>query len=83
MAVDVFYGSIKDVKSLGYFIDRFKDRDIGFIMDRVLFSEDAIKDLGRIKMHYIVPLRRNSAMVPDKVKFDSTFMYHGRQYSLL
>ena len=78
VAVDVFYGSIKDVKSMGYFIDRFRDRDIGFIMDRGLFSESMIKELRKLKMHYVVPLRRNSTMVPDKVKFDSAFMYNGR-----
>ena len=42
VAVDVFYGSVKDIKSLGYFIDRFHDRDMGFIMDRGLFSETII-----------------------------------------
>ena len=78
VAVDVFHGSVKDIKSLGYFIDRFHDRDMGFIMDRGLFSESIIKDLRRMKMHYIVPLRRNSTLVPDRVKFDSAFMYNGR-----
>ena len=78
VAVDVFYGSIKDIKSLGYFIDRFRDQDIGFIMDRGLFSENVIKDMKRIGMHYIVPLRRNSNMVPDRVKFNSAFIYNGR-----
>ena len=67
VAVDVFYGSVKDIKSLGYFIDRFHDRDMGFIMDRGLFSESIIKDMRRMKMHYIVPLRRNSTLVPDNV----------------
>ncbi|MHB1708016.1 MAG: transposase [Thermoplasmataceae archaeon] len=78
VAVDVFYGSIKDIKSLGYFIDRFRDQDIGFIMDRGLFSEGIIKEMRMLKMHYIVPLRRNSTMVPEKAKFDSAFMYNGR-----
>ncbi len=78
VAVDVFYGSVKDIKSLGYFIDRFHDRDMGFIMDRGLFSETIMSDLRRMKMHYIVPLRRNSTLVPDRVKFDSAFMYNGR-----
>ncbi len=78
VAVDVFYGSVKDIKSLKYFIDRFKDNDIGFIMDRGLFSEDVIKNLRKMKMHYLVPLRRNSNLVPNKVRFDSAFIYHNR-----
>ena len=77
VAVEVFYDSVKDIKSLGYFINRFHDRDIGFIMDRDLFSESIIKDLRRMKMHYIVPLRRNSTLVPDRVKFDSASMCNG------
>ena len=77
VAVDVFYGSVKDIKSLGYFMARFHDRDMGFL-DRGLFSESIIKDLRRMKMHYIVPLRRNSTLVPDRVKFASAFMYNGR-----
>ena len=78
VAVDVFYGSIKDIKSLKYFIERFRDREIGFIMDRGLFSEAIIKEMRKLKMHYVVPLRRNSSIVPDRVKFGSAFMYNGR-----
>ena len=78
VAVDVFYGSVKDIKSLGYFIDRFSDQDIGFIMDRGLFSENMIRHLRKLKMHYLVPLRRNSTLVPNKIKFVSAFVYNGR-----
>ncbi len=78
VAVDVFYGSVKDIKSLKYFIDRFRDRDIGFIMDRGLFSESIIKEMKTLKIHYIVPLRRNSTIVRKKVRFDSAFMYNER-----
>jgi transposase len=81
VAVDVFYGSVKDIKSPGYFMDRFHDGNIGFIMDRGLFSETIIRDLRKMRMHYIVPLRRNSTLVPYSVKFDSAFMYNGRPYN--
>ena len=78
VAVDVFYGSVKDIKSLGYFIERFHDDNMGFIMDRGLFSESIISEFRKMKMHYIVPLRRNSTLVPYRVKFGSAFMYNGR-----
>ena len=78
VAVDIFYGTVKDIKSLKYFIVQFQDQDIGFLMDRDLFSEDVIRDLRMIKMPYLVPLRRNSTMVPDRVKLYSAFMYNGR-----
>ena len=48
------------------------------IIDRGFFSESIIKDLRKLNVHYIVPLRRNSTLVPDRVKFDSAFMYNGR-----
>ena len=78
MAVDVFYGSIRDIKSLKYFLDRFRDNDMGFIMDRGLFSESIIKEMRALKMHYIVPLRRNSTMVTGKIRFDAAFLYNER-----
>ena len=78
VAMDVFYGSVRDIKSLGYFIGRFHDHEIGSIMDRGLFSESIVRDMRRMKMHYIVPLRRNSTLVPERVKFASAFMYNGR-----
>ena len=47
-------------------------------MDQGLFSESIIKEMKKLKMHCIVPLRRNSTMVPDRVKFNSAFVYHGK-----
>ncbi len=47
-------------------------------MDRGLFSEGIIREMRMLKMHYIVPLRRNSTMVPENVKFDSAFIYNER-----
>jgi len=32
----------------------------------------------KMHMHYIVPLRRNSALFPDRVKFDFAFIYNWR-----
>ena len=78
VAVDVFYGSIRDIKSLKYFLDRFRDNDMGFIMDRGLFSESIIKEMRALKMHYIVPLRRNSTIVTKNIKFDGAFLYNER-----
>ncbi|MEM0133843.1 MAG: hypothetical protein QXU18_01240 [Thermoplasmatales archaeon] len=37
-----------------------------------------IKELRKLKMHHIVPLGRNSTMVPGRVKFDSAFAYNGK-----
>ena len=48
------------------------------VFGKKLIGIDIMSDLRRMKMHYIVPLRRNSTLVPDRVKFDSAFMYNGR-----
>ena len=45
VAVSVFYGSVKDIKSPDYFTDRFHDRDMVFNLDCGLFSESIIRDL--------------------------------------
>lgn len=47
-------------------------------MDSCLFSESIIRELRNLRMHYIVPLRRNSTPIPLNIKFDSAFMYNGR-----
>ena len=56
VAVDVFYGSVRDIKSFGYFINRFHDENMGFIMDLGLNSESIIRDIRKLKIHYTVPL---------------------------
>ncbi len=78
VAVDVFFGSIKDIKSFRYFIERFKGQDIGFIVDRGMFAEDVIGNMRTLKIHYIVPLRSNSSIVPRRVAFTDAFLYERR-----
>ena len=78
VAVDVFYGSVKDIRSLGYFIERFHDDNMGFIVDHGMLSKSIIRGFIKMKMHYIVAVRRNSTPVPYRLKLDPAFMYNDR-----
>ena len=78
VAVDVFFGSVKDIKSFRYFVERFRDSDLGFIVDRGLFAEDLIRYFRSMRIHYIVPLKRNSTMIPLRIAYTKAFMYEKR-----
>ena len=67
-----------DIESLSYLIDRLQDCDRVFIMDRGLFSEFINEKVRRMKIYYIVPLRRNPIFIQDRKKFDLAFVYNER-----
>jgi transposase len=78
LAVDVFYGSLKEIKAIRYFVERLPNRDIGFVMDRGFSSYELLADLKKEKIHYIVPLKKNSTLLPAKAKMSGTFSYGKR-----
>lgn len=78
VAVDVFYGSIKEVKVLKYFVERFPVNDIGFVMDRGFSSYKELLDLKREKIHYIAALKKNSKLLPASVRMIGAFGYRKR-----
>ena len=78
VAVDVFYGSLKETKVLRYFVDRFPGRDIGFVMDRGFSSYKLLDDLKKQKIHYIVALKKNSKLLPSFAKMSGAFAYRKR-----
>lgn len=78
VAIDVFYGSLKDIKTIRYFIERLPNRDIGFVMDTGFTSYKLLVDLKKERMHYVVPLRRNSKILPSFAQMTGTFAYRKR-----
>jgi len=78
VAVDVFYGSIKEVKVLKYFVDRFPVNDIGFVMDRGFSSYKELLELKKEKIHYIAALKKNSKLLPASVRMIGAFGYQKR-----
>lgn len=75
VAVDVFYGSLKETKVLKYFIERFPGVDLGFVMDRGFKSYKLLPDLKKQHIHYIVALMKNSKLLPAFAKMTGTFEY--------
>ena len=75
VAIDVFYGSLKEVKILKYFKEHYKRSDLGFIMDRGFNSYDLLLELKKEGIHYIAPLMKNSKFLPPTVELEGVFEY--------
>ena len=78
IAVDVFYGSIRDVKTIRHFIKRFSCKDLGFIFDRGFSSYKLLLDLKKEKIHYMVPLKKNATLLPKHFKMEGALVYRKR-----
>ncbi len=75
VAVDVFYGSLKETKVLKYFVERFPGTDLGFVMDRGFKSYELLLDLKKEHIHYIAALMKNSKLLPASAKMTGAFEY--------
>ena len=75
VAIDVFYGSLKEVKILNYFKAHYKGTDLGFIMDRGFTSYELLLELKKEGIHYIVPLMKNSQFLPPTIELEGVFKY--------
>ncbi|MCL2257117.1 MAG: transposase [Candidatus Bathyarchaeota archaeon] len=74
----MFYGSIKEIKVLKYFVERFPNKDIEFVMDRGFTSYKELLKLREEKIHYIVALKKNSALIPLEFEMSRVFEYRKR-----
>ena len=79
VAIDVFYGSLKEVKILNYFKAHYKSTNLGFIMDRGFTSYELLLELKREGIHYIVPLMKNSQFLPPSIQLTDVFEYGGKR----
>ena len=75
VAVDVFYGSLKETKVLKYFVERFPGTDLGFVMDRGFKSYEMLLDLKREHIHYVAVLMKNSKLLPSSASMVGVFEY--------
>ena len=77
--IEVYWGSMKDIETIRDFLERFRKRNIGFILDRGFWSERLIKDFREEGINYVVPLRKNSKLMDLRwVRWRKPFMYRGR-----
>jgi transposase len=48
------------------------------VADKGLLTSDSIRKLKRKPLSYIIPLRRNSSLMPEPDHFTGVFMYDGK-----
>ena len=81
VAIDLSYGSMKDIKTIRNFIDRLpKRKKFGFIFDMGFSSYKLIKDLIVMGIHYMVPTKSNLKINPDprSITWERAFSYQER-----
>ena len=77
--IEVYWGSMKDITTIKDFLERFRRRNIGFILDRGFWSEKLIRDFKEKGINYVVPLRKNSKLMDTRwVRWRKPFTYRGR-----
>lgn len=77
--VDVFRGSVKDITTFKEFLELLKPDEVGFIVDRGLFSEPLIKDLRKEGLSYVMPLRKDSKYIDLRwLRWQDPFTYRKR-----
>jgi transposase len=65
VGMEIYPGSVRDVKTIKDFVNRYSDRKIGFIFDRGFSAYSLLKDFRNHNMDYVVPLKRNSKFMKD------------------
>ena len=76
--VRILPGSIADVSAMAKTIDMAGVEKCVIVADKGFFSSDNIKKLKKNHLSYIIPLRRNSSLIPDAGSFSGVFMYDGK-----
>jgi len=79
VAMDVFYGSMKDISTIRDFVQRLpeaQNRSLGFILDRGFSSYELLNDFKAQKISYVVPLKKNSTLLKvEDLKWKGAFLY--------
>ena len=76
--VRVLPGSIGDVSAMSKTIDMAGVEKCVIVADKGFFSSDNIKRLKNKHLSYIIPLRRNSSLIPEPDHFMGVFLYDGK-----
>ena len=76
--VRILPGSIRDVSAMSETIDKAGVEKCVMVADKGFFSSDNIRNLKRKHLSYIIPLRRNSSLIPEPDHFMGVFMYDGK-----
>ena len=71
-------GSIRDVTALVTTMEMAGVERCVVILDKGFYSTDNIKRLRSKHLSFIMPLRRNSSLIPETDEFQGVFTYEGR-----
>jgi len=78
-------GNIRDVKAFKLSLLESRVSDAIVIADKGFYSQDNMQQLDKVALKYILPLRRNSALInydnfdkPHKIGMDGFFKYRNR-----
>ena len=69
---------MKETKILKYFLKRYPNKDLGFIMDRGFTDYAMLLDFKKQGIHYIVALKKNSTFLPSQIELRGAFVYQKR-----
>ena len=79
IGIEVYFGSIKDITTISDFLDRYPNRNIGFIFDRGFSSYKLLKKFKEENVDYIVPLKKNSKYMDRRwMRWKDPFSYRNR-----
>lgn len=77
--VDVFWGSMRDITTFKEFLDLLEPSEMGFIVDRGLFSQQLLERFRDRDINYVVPLRKNSTLIDLRwLHWQDPFIYRDR-----
>ncbi len=76
--IRILPGSIRDVSAMSRTIDMAGVEKCVIVADKGFFSSDNIKKLKNKHLNFIIPLKRNSSLIPKPKGFSGVFMYDGR-----
>ncbi len=76
--VRILPGSIRDVSAMAETIELAGIERCVMVADKGFFSSDNIKRLKKNHLSYIIPLKRNSSLIPDTGGFSGVFLYDGK-----
>lgn len=76
--VRILPGSIRDVTAMAATIDMAGVDKCVIVADKGFFSADNVKKLRKRHLSFIIPLRRDSSLVPEAGEFSGVFMYDGK-----
>ncbi len=81
--VRILPGSIADVSAMANTIDMAGVERCVIVADKGFFSADNVDKLKKRHLSYIIPLRRNSSLIPEPEHFMGVFSYDGETREVL